>query len=201
MKHIPINTKYLISENGLILINEVSGRRLIIGDQQVKGKITGYKYASLIFDENEYKIKRIAVHRLVAMTYLEPPKQDQVWVNHKDGNKSNNHYLNLEWTTISENIQHAVDTGLISRPRGEDHWLYGKKATVKSRAAQSLAKIGDKHPRFKGYYVCNWVQYGSAIQAGKALAMNNKTVANKCKSGKYRKDGWYFLPKLPLFPD
>lgn len=33
-------------------------------------------------------------------------------LNHIDGNKSNNYYKNLEWTTQSENVIHAMDNGL-----------------------------------------------------------------------------------------
>lgn len=55
--------------------------------------------------------KRLAVHRAVAMTYLERSdgKPD---VNHKDGNKENNTVQNLEWISKSDNSKHAYRTGL-----------------------------------------------------------------------------------------
>lgn len=45
------------------------------------------------------------VHRLVAMCFLEKTNEKNI-VNHKDGNKKNNHFDNLEWCTSSENTQH-----------------------------------------------------------------------------------------------
>ena len=54
------------------------------------------------------------VHRLVGDAFLEPPENvNQNQINHIDGNKNNNHFSNLEWTSPSENFNHAVRTGLI----------------------------------------------------------------------------------------
>lgn len=50
-------------------------------------------------------------HRLIALTFLERPAGKD-YVNHKDGNKLNNHSGNLEWTTRQENEEHAYSTGL-----------------------------------------------------------------------------------------
>lgn len=44
--------------------------------------------------------------------FLEKHSKVKLTVNHKDGNRFNNHPENLEWMTIGENIQHALDTGL-----------------------------------------------------------------------------------------
>jgi hypothetical protein len=56
---------------------------------------------------NGYKMLQIGgryVHRLVALTYVDNPDPEKnTVVNHIDGDKLNNHYKNLEWTTQKDN--------------------------------------------------------------------------------------------------
>ena len=52
-------------------------------------------------------------HQLVALKYL-PNTENKRCVNHKDGNKKNNHISNLEWCTHQENTDHAILSGLQS---------------------------------------------------------------------------------------
>lgn len=59
----------------------------------------------------DYKRSMNMIHRLVAEYFVENPLGLKE-VNHLDGNKQNNHYTNLEWCTRSENIKHAIKTGL-----------------------------------------------------------------------------------------
>lgn len=54
------------------------------------------------------KVERFLIHRLVAIHFIENPESKPV-VNHKDGDKHNNHADNLEWMTRSENTQHLFD--------------------------------------------------------------------------------------------
>lgn len=80
------------------------------------------KYEHMVFNRNNgyyivnlYTIngnrKPFTVHRLVAYTFCYKPINKNI-VNHKDGIKTNNYYLNLEWVTIQENVQHALNNGL-----------------------------------------------------------------------------------------
>lgn len=59
---------------------------------------------------NGYRVTA-KIHRLVAEAFI-PNPENKPEVNHKDGNKANPHVLNLEWSTGSENVQHAFDTGI-----------------------------------------------------------------------------------------
>ena len=52
------------------------------------------------------KIKSFYVHRLVAEKFINK-KNANCQVNHIDGNKLNNFFLNLEWCSCSENMKHA----------------------------------------------------------------------------------------------
>ena len=54
----------------------------------------------------------VRIHRLVGYAFLYQPGCENLQINHKDGNKTNNHYWNLEWVTPSENSIHAVNSGL-----------------------------------------------------------------------------------------
>lgn len=61
------------------------------------------------------------IHRLVAELFVENPKPDKYfYVNHIDGNKSNNNFYNLEWCNISMNTEHAVLSGLNKSYTEED---------------------------------------------------------------------------------
>lgn len=53
------------------------------------------------------------VHRLVAEAFLGEASSDMT-VNHKDGNRQNNHVDNLEWLSRADNIRHGFDNDFYS---------------------------------------------------------------------------------------
>lgn len=68
----------------------------------------GYKFVTLLINGKQ---KRMRVHRAVAETFIDNP-ENKPYVNHINGNRSDNNVENLEWVTPAENSQHAVETGL-----------------------------------------------------------------------------------------
>lgn len=82
----------------------------------LKENPNGYIGVNLAKNGKKY---RYLVHRLVAMAFIPNPENKKT-VNHKDGVKSNNTLSNLEWATYSEQILHAIDTGL--RPNQSLRW-------------------------------------------------------------------------------
>lgn len=59
---------------------------------------------------------QIGVHILIARTFIGDRPSHEYIVNHKDTNKRNNHYTNLEWITYSENTKHAIAMGVMPKP-------------------------------------------------------------------------------------
>lgn len=102
-KDYPNNVSYEISDEGEV-------RKRTTGLILKSGK-TRNGYLAVTLREDNGGCRRAYVHRLVAETYL-PNPENKSDVNHKDGNKLNNHLDNLEWATRSENLKHAYDMGL-----------------------------------------------------------------------------------------
>ncbi len=108
---------YFISDCGDV--QKVHNRKLTI--LKVYDNGIGYKMVSM---KQNKKYKMIYVHRLVAQCFLENENELKCnEVNHIDGNKSNNHFKNLEWCTRAQNMKHAADNGLM----GKRSIYFGKK--------------------------------------------------------------------------
>lgn len=95
------------------------------------GRILSHKTNKLMKFEDDRGWKRVrvklpsgnmlhtGVHRLVGLMFVDGYKEGLV-INHKDGDKSNNWFWNLEWVTQAENEEHARVNGL--KASGERHY-------------------------------------------------------------------------------
>ena len=86
-------------------VKNVKTGKILVGDTNN----VGYKRVWLYTPVK----KRFFIHRLVASHFCEGYQEGFV-VNHKDGNKLNNSFENLEWVTHSENDLHAYKLNLRS---------------------------------------------------------------------------------------
>ena len=77
------------------------------------------------------------IHRLVMMEFCPVPNMKNLQVNHKDGDKTNNHISNLEWCDQSYNIRHADQHGLRNMPAGEKV----HNATITDAQAEQIAQM------------------------------------------------------------
>lgn len=99
---VEIEKDYFVTQDG-----KVYSQRKFKDLRELKQSKTGHGGYSKV----KINLKNEFVHRLVAIAYLDNPENKET-VNHIDGDKSNNHISNLEWSTRSENTQHAYDIGL-----------------------------------------------------------------------------------------
>lgn len=149
----------------------------------------------MVYPEGEYKLlrspqgydyiwvsyikKRLAVHRLVADCFCEKPNtHERLCVNHKNGIKTDNRAINLEWATYSQNQLHSY------KILGRKKHLYGK--------------TGDNHHCSKPVIGKSTVD-GSEIRFGsanisKAFGFSPSCISNCARGGQSQHNGfvWRF---------
>ena len=109
------------------------------------------------------------LHRMIAMAFQMPRREDQDTVDHIDGNPSNNRLDNLRWANRSEQVRHSY-------------------ATNKKRA--SSAQRTSKPVLGRALGTQEWTQYPSTNEAARALGLDSGSISGCCR-GRYKRVGEY----------
>lgn len=115
---------YSVDETGNVyskdrIVNHNCGGLAVKKGKRLQPETTSCGYLRVLLIDREGKRSHLSVHRIVAESYI-PNPNSLPQVNHKDGNKKNNHINNLEWCTSQQNNIHALENGLrAGRKRGE----------------------------------------------------------------------------------
>ena len=134
----PYNANYEVSNVGRVR----NKKRKNILSQRIN--YSGY-YVVTLSESGSLHGRTKRVHRLVAETFITNPSH-KLEVNHLDGNKLNNNVSNLEWATPQENMNHALNNGLLT-PWEYDFTVVTKEQLVKIHGLRMLGltykEIGD----------------------------------------------------------
>lgn len=134
---------YFINENGDV-------RSIKRGKQKVlKPALSGCGYLNVVLMRDNKRFAK-KIHRLVAENFL-PLDGSRTHVNHKDGNKTNNHIDNLEWCNRSENVVHAIKTGLLKAKTG----IHNKRFTLTVEQVLTLMTLPRTTKNGRGSYATN----------------------------------------------
>lgn len=96
--------RYQVSDDGFVRsLPEINAVGRFYHGTILRHAVNEKGYAHVSLGKRSHK-----VHRLVAKAFLRPSRKPQI--NHRDGNKLNNHRRNLQWCTNAENQLHSYAT-------------------------------------------------------------------------------------------
>lgn len=155
------------SENGDICIGEYKQFNNVNNSTQTRKKRTLKQSLRGQYLRVSVNNKSMSVHRLVCIAFHGKPSEG-MQVNHKDGNKLNNHKDNLEWVTASENQKHVSD--VLGKRCSDNHHNTKYSSETVSKVKEMLDK---------GFRQC---------EIARELGVNKYTVSDISR-GKARRHG------------
>jgi hypothetical protein len=122
----------------------------------------------------------VSAHTLVALKYIGPPPTPEYEINHKDGNRMNNYYTNLEWVTHSQNH-------ILAYKNGKEHYWLGKhRPSPEMETRLKMANAKKKRIEHDG------IIYESIQDAADKLKIDRRTISKilsgftSAKHGKFK---------------
>lgn len=93
-------------------------------------KVNGYLCKTGYYKISATKRKKLSIHRMVALEFCSGYETGKC-VNHKNGVRTDNRAENLEWVTMSENVQHGFSVNNRNPVGKEVHRKCPKTGNVK----------------------------------------------------------------------
>lgn len=163
---------------------------------KLKTSKSGYEVVHIRKDEMQ---SHPSVHRLVAEAFI-GNSEDKPTVNHIDTNKTNNNVRNLEWSTHSEQMQHAVKNELLEVRGGPKFSKKAKQEIFQYHAETqcSLMTLSQKFgisERTAGRIVNNGVKPRTTTRVkknGVTIVEDILTQEQVAEIKKLRSEGWTF---------
>ena len=84
--------------------------------------------------------KQATVHSLVMLAFV-GERPEGGWINHENGDKTDNRLENLEYCTPKQNAEHAVHTGLTARPPGGEKLSEAQVREIDQRLKQGESTV------------------------------------------------------------
>lgn len=169
--------KAIQGTNGMIEVSEEGQiRSLLRGVPRILKTQTdnkGYQRVRVTINRQKMSFK---VHREVAKAFISNP-DNLPQVNHKDGNKGNNHISNLEWITNKENCHHAIQNGL---------WESVYEGAKRANEKQKKPILG----WYRGEDSCCFKRFESVREA--ETYIGSRHISDVLKGKRSHAKGWTF---------
>lgn len=152
-------------------------------------------YISVLLCKNG-NYKSFKVHRLVAETFIDNPKNLPM-VNHKDENKKNNHVENLEWCDAKYNNNYGTmrqrqAKSMKGKLAGEKNPMYGKVGANKGKRKEETSmygRTGVKNKKSKKVYCIELDKVFHGTREAARETGIHQTNISACCLGKYKSAG------------
>jgi len=136
-----------------ILVITSYGRLYSVGSKERKVTPNRQRRNYLYVTTEEYTK---LFHREVAKHFI-PNPDNKLYINHKDGNKANNHVNNLEWVTAQENQTHALANGLATLKKKNE----GSVRFTNEQVARVVSLIKEKGYSYKAAGLTEGMSYST----------------------------------------
>ena len=139
----------------------------------------GYLHVGLYQKKNVSKTHK--VHRLVAQAFM-PNPENKPYIDHINGDKTDNRVENLRWATQKENINNPITIKRMSK---------SKMGNKLSEEVKEIIRLTHSKPILQYDMYGNFIrEWESASQAGRELGIDSTSIREVC-NGKYRHAGFY----------